>query len=319
MNIEQLAKKATNELKKSNIKTVSLDVMLLLEKTFKKDRSYILTHDLEPLINSEYSKFRKLLLRRKKGEPIAYILGHKEFYGYDFLVNKNVLIPRPETELLVENAIKFIKCHLDESARKQSGLPQSQKRLRNNRNRNFNIIDVGTGSGCIIISLLKELKNSNTNYPPLTINCYASDISKKALYVAKKNVKLYKINKQIRFFYSDLFSNSRMPNKYDLIIANLPYVPKSISNLKSHTSNLKNGIYFEPEKAIFAENNGTEIIKRFLDQAKNRINKNGLILIEVDPRNAKELLNYAKNIYKKNKVELSKDLSQKIRDLIIST
>ena len=90
MNIGLIIKKATNELEMSGIKTANLDVILLLEKALKKDRAYILTHDTEPMTNSEYSRFRQLIRRRKKGEPIAYILGHKEFYGCDFFVNKNV-------------------------------------------------------------------------------------------------------------------------------------------------------------------------------------------------------------------------------------
>ena len=293
MNIGLIIKKATNELEMSGIKTANLDVILLLEKALKKDRAYILTHDTEPMTNSEYSRFRQLIRRRKKGEPIAYILGHKEFYGCDFFVNKNVLIPRPETELIVENAINYLKSQT-------SNLKNKEK---------ISIIDIGTGSGCIIISLMKEIKKTIIHNSSFIIHLYASDISKKALYVAKKNARLHKVNNNIRFFYSDLFSNSKMPKKYDLIIANLPYVPDKITNHKSQITKNMNGIYFEPKNAIFANNNGTEIIKKFLKQAKSRINKDGLILIEVDPRNSKELLDYSKKLYQNDKIDLIKDLA----------
>ena len=321
MNIELIIKKATNELKMSGIKTANLDVILFLEQVLKKDRAYILAHDLESLTNSEYSKFRKLILKRKQKEPVAYILGHKEFYGYNFFVNKNVLIPRPETELLVEQVINYVKCH---PSRPRSD-PRSEMSNVKYKEK-ISILDIGTGSGCIIISLILALKAKSSK---LEADFFASDISKKALYVAKKNAKLHKVNDKIRFFHSDLFSNSRMPKKYDLIIANLPYVPKSNLKLKTNPSrprqaeaeNLKlnNEIYFEPENAIYAENNGTQIIKKFLNQAKSRINNDGLILIEVDPRNAKELFEYSEPLYINYRMKLIKDLSQKNRAIAILT
>lgn len=316
MNIDLIIKNASAELKNCGIKTANLDAIVLLEKALGKERSYFISHGDEPMTNAEYSRFRRLIRRRKQGEPVAYILGHKEFYGYDFFVNKNVLIPRPETEFLVEQAIEYLKCHCDESRSldnsgqdPQSGLPRTQERPRNDRNKSINIIDIGTGSGCIIISVIKEVQKLENGNWKLEIKYHANDIDNKALYVARKNAKFHKVNKKIRFFHSDLFSNQRMPKYYDLIIANLPYVPKDNSKLITQNSKLLSGIYFEPENAIFAKDNGTEIIKIFLNQAKDRINKNGLILIEVDPRNAKELLTYAKNIFDKSKIELLKDLS----------
>ena len=290
MNLNIILRKSSDELEKAGIPTANLDARILLEDVLKKDVSIIFSHPEMPLTNSQYARFRRLINRRKAGEPIAYLTGHKEFFGYDFLVNKNTLIPRPETELIVEQAIEFIKLKVHKVKSE------------------IKIVDIGTGSGCIIISLILELcKLSTFNF---ILKCCASDISRKALYVAHKNAKLHQVYKSIKFYNSDLFANKQMPKRYDIIIANLPYVANNISNLKSQISKFKSGIYFEPQKAIFAKNNGTKIIKQFLDQAKDKINKNGLILIEVDPRNAKVLQKYTKDIFPKSKVELLKDLAK---------
>jgi len=292
MNLDIILQKSSNELKKSGIPTASLDARVLLEDVLKKDANYFFTHPNLPLTNSEYARFRSLIRRRKAGEPIAYLTGHKEFYGYDFFINKNALIPRPETELIVDETINYLKSQI-------SNLKNKER---------TSIIDIGTGSGCIIISLVLELdKLSTFNFQ---LKCYASDISPRALYVARKNAKLHKVNKEIRFFQSDLFNNKIIPKKCDIIIANLPYVPKSMSNVKCNMSKVRNGIYWEPKEAIFADDNGTKIVKRFLDQVKERINNGGLILIEVDPRNAKELKNYTQNIFPKSNIELIKDLAK---------
>lgn len=284
MNFKNILTKSISELRKAGIPTASLDARVLLEDVLKKDSSYVFSHPEMPLTNYQYSKFRSLIRRRKRGEPVAYLTGHKEFYGYDFFVNKNVLIPRPETELLVEEVIKFIKLKVH-----QVKSP-------------IQIIDIGTGSGCIIISLARQ-----ANSHKLTPNFFASDISRKALYVARKNAKLHQVDKNIKFYNSDLFANKKMPKKYDIIIANLPYVYKKW-NVESRKGG--NGIDHEPKNSIFAEDNGTQIIKQFLDQVKDRINKNGLILIEVDPRNSKELFNCAKDIFPKENISLLKDLSK---------
>ncbi len=343
MKTVQVLKNSIVELRRADVPGAELDATILLEKVLKKDRAYILTHDLELMTNAEYAQSQRLILRRKKGEPIAYITGHKEFFGYDFYVNKNVLIPRPESELLVENTLEYLKnkissqiassdCHceefgslLDDSGQAtQSRLPRPPKRPRNDRKKLVDIIDVGTGSGCIIISLCKyflanKFRCFNRNPDPkasgltsyrLIPSFFASDISKKALYMARKNARLHKVNSDIRFFHSDLFANKRMPKKYDIIISNLPYVPKNNLELKTNKSKLVRGIYYEPRNAIFALDNGTKIIKRFLDQTRDRINKGGLILIEVDPRNVQKLKKYAKNIYPDAKIEIKKDLAK---------
>lgn len=307
MNIKNLSQKSINELKSSGIPTPELDAHVLLTHTIKKDSSFIFSHPEYQLSILESLKFKKLLHRRKTGEPIAYILRHKEFFGYDFLVNINVLIPRPESEWLVEKSVGFL---------------QNYELRINNKARGINIIDIGTGSGCIIISLAKNLSTANSQQP--ATNLYASDISRKALRIAKQNSKklLFRENRElkkfslrsnnkIQFYLSDLFSNKNLrEKKFDLILANLPYVPREgkFRNSKFEIRN-KSGIDFEPQNAIFADDNGSAIIKKFLTEARDKINKNGMILIELDPRNSKELCAFAKKEYPKAKIELEKDLA----------
>ncbi len=187
MDIHNILKKSSSELAQAGSPTPEIDTRVLLEFSLNKTREYLTAHSYEPLTNSKYTKFRRVVRRRKKGEPIAYITKNKEFYGYDFLINKNVLIPRPESELLVENAIKFIKLKVHK-VKKGDGL---------------SIIDIGTGSGNIIISLALEAEKLRS-YGLMPI-FHASDISQKALYVARKNAKKHKVNNIIRFFRSDLF------------------------------------------------------------------------------------------------------------------
>jgi len=300
MKIRNLTKRAVAELKEVGIPTPELDVKVLICASLDKDSVFLLTHPENLLTNREYSKFRRYIRRRKALEPIAYILGHKEFYGHDFRVNKNVLVPRPETEFLVEES-------LDRIMNNESRIMNKKLMIRNSK---FTILDMGTGSGCIIVSIakaLQEIGKLNSN-----IKLYASDISKQALSVAKKNAKLLGVNKNIRFYLSDIFSNNRLPKKYDIVVANLPYVP--MSTKKSE----KSPIDFEPQDAIFAKNNGCEIVFRFLDNFRTQILARYLLL-ELDSRNIKSVEKYSKNIFKDAQIEIKKDLAGKARYLFIKT
>jgi len=274
MNSLELYKKTVGELQKSGIKSAEIDAQILLEFAARKSREFLLVNQEYQLKNRKIEELKKLSERRKKHEPIAYITGHKEFFGLDFFVDKNVLIPRPETEQLVEIALDF---------------------LNKKDNKTAAVLDVGTGSGNIIISLAKNASGV----------FFASDNSAKALEVAKKNVAIH--NVEINFIQSDLFEN--ILGKFDLIIANLPYVPIDGSFDKE--------IKFEPENAIFAKDNGTMIIKRFLIDAKKPINSGGLILVELDPRNADEILVFAKQLY--NSAEIISDFSDQKRILKVLT
>lgn len=337
MYLRDLYKKSVSKLALAGIKNSELDIRVLLETVIKKDSTFFVNHPLEPLTNYQAQKFKKMLQKREKNIPLAYILGEKEFFGLNFKVNHSVLIPRPESEFLVERTIKFIK-------------------LKVHKVHKVSILDAGTGSGCIIISLAKQLNDLPVRSSTPTfdkdsgrgeqcriaslrleeqagetieqLNFYASDISAKALNVARKNAKRLLFerereldnlvssrpsasNNKIRFYLSDLFSNKRMPKKYDIIIANLPYVPKDNRTIEQ----LNN----EPFGAIFADDNGTAIIKKFLTEAPLHIHDHGLILIELDPRNAEELLKYTQSLFKKTIITLLKDLTGHNRYLEIKT
>lgn len=293
MNIKSILAKSTLELQQAGSPTPELDVKVLLFNAMEKGSAFVYSHPQHLITNAQYSKFRRYIRRRKKGEPIAYIVGHKEFYGFRFTLNKNVLIPRPESEWLVEKGIEFL-----------SRLPAVGYQL--------SALDMGTGSGCLAIALSKSILNTKYRIPN-TVNIYAVDFNKRGLAIAKKNARRHKPEK-IVFLKSDLFSNCRINNKiFDLMIANLPYVPFDDS------VTAKNPIFFEPQDAIFAGNNGMAVIKQFLIDAKSRLSPTGAILIELDPRNANSLFNFAKKTYRKAKINLEKDLAGLNRYLIIES
>jgi release factor glutamine methyltransferase len=277
--LQKLFRTSTIELKKAHIPSPTLDARVIFEFVLN-----ISTEDFykNAFIISPSQKFRieKLVLRRTQHEPIAYLTGRKEFFGLGFLVNKNVLIPRPESERLIDKALEFL-----------------------NNKKGLNVLDLGTGSGALIISVAKN----NTNH-----NFFASDISAKALTVAKINIK--DNNVKVNLYKSDLFNNIPQ-QKFDLIIANLPYVPKNRS--KNQEVGSKDDIEYEPTDAIFTHDNGTEIIKRFLKQAKNYLNIDGAILIELDPRNAREIKSCAGKNFPNATLSLEKDLAGFDRYLLV--
>jgi len=297
MNLKNIRQRAILELSNSDIKSAIIDVDILLQYILDKNDVFIFSHPDFPLTNSQYQQFRRLIRKRKTGYPIAYLVGYKEFFGLDFIVNKNVLIPRPETELLVELVIK----NLELRAKNLEKLPPSTLHPQI-------ILDIGTGCGNIIISLAKSvIPNSE-----FLIRYIASDISEKALQIAKLNAKKHNLE-SINFYKSDLFSNKRLPKCYDLILANLPYVPNKSKKLKVKGKNDNEEIDFEPQNAIFAEDNGTSTIKDFLNQTKDKLNANGMILLETDPRNIQQIKKYALKFY--NNVQIIKDLSGRERFL----
>lgn len=219
-----------------------VETEILLAAALNKDRSFIKSFPETILSRTEKYKTIKFIDRRLKHEPISYILGFKEFYGLKFLVNENVLIPRPETENLVEQILKF------------------------SANRNLTIIDVGTGSGCIAIAL--AVKN-----PRLTI--IATDISQQALKVAKKNAKFHQVENQVKFIQSDLLA--KVSQKVDIIAANLPYIPtRNWTNLPVEIKN------YEPRLALDSGKSSTNLYHKLFQQSLKQLKPNGTIFYEID-------------------------------------
>lgn len=220
---------------------------LILAHVLKKSREFVLAHPEYEITENEKQKIENMIQRRKDGEPLAYIVGKKEFYGRDFIVNDHTLIPRPETELLVEKILPNIL-----------------------GNKKITLIDVGTGSGCIIVSIIKELLHSQFTIHNLQF--LATDISKEALKIAKQNAKKYNVSQHIQFLHSDILKRflqdySLLTTTYSLlIIANLPYVPKKYLQEKKNT--LTRGLRYEPKHALDGGSDGLDLYRKLLRQTK---------------------------------------------------
>ena len=294
MTYRKLLKEITIQLKEANIETADLDARVLIKHVLRISDTDLYKNFDQAVNKKAVSKIQELAVRRAKGEPIAYLTKNKEFFGLNFYVNENVLIPRPESEWLVEESIKYLETTVEYKTK----LPNTK----------YQILDMGTGSGNILISLIRHLKTEK--WEPET-EAFATDISPAALKVAIHNAKQNGIASKINFLESDLFSNKELPKKFDLIIANLPYVPKNNETIEQLSN--------EPFNAIFAADNGAEIIKKFLVESKGYLIKNGLILLELDPRNAEDIKSFAKKIYPQAKTELTKDLAGLERYLTIQS
>ena len=224
-------------------------------------------------INKQKKAFKLL----KKNYPVQYIIGNVDFYNNKILVNRNVLIPRFETELLVDKTINYIHDMFDD--------------------KKINIADLGTGSGAIAIAIKK-----NTN-----CNMYAYDISNKALKVAKKNAKLSNVD--INFKRKNILKS--IEGKYDCIISNPPYIKRGDKIAKP--------VEYEPEIALYADNDGLEFYEKIFEYAKKNLNKKYLLAFEFGDSEDKEILIIAKKEFPKANITIEKDLAGKNRFLFIKS
>ncbi len=285
-------------LNKYRKKIDSLDLELLVAHELKKSREFVLAHPESTVTSKQESAISKLLRKRLRNEPLAYILGQKEFYGLDFKVTRDTLIPRPETELLVEQALQQISV------------------IRNNP---LSIIDVGTGSGNIIISIAKNsgqlsMNNKNARY-------FAIDISEKALKVAKYNAKKHALTK-IKFLRGNLLDplirnlKLEIRNSKILILANLPYLSREIYSAATPT--VKN---FEPKSALYSPKAGLAHYEKLLKQIKKFTDHCSLITVhcflEISPEQKKDLTLLIENILPSAEIQFEKDLAGKWRICVI--
>ncbi len=235
-----------------------------------------LTKQEKELITKKYKNLKKINQKLKQNYPVQYLIGNVDFYGLNLCVNKNVLIPRYETETLVEKTSKYIE----------------ELNLNNS-----SLIEIGTGSGCISITL-KHF------HPNLEIT--ATDISRKALKIAKKNSKLNKT--KINFIYNDIFK-SNIINKYDVLISNPPYIKKG-DIIDPKTT-------YEPQKALYADETGLLFYKQILKQAQKILNRENLIAFEIEETIGKDIIKLSKEYFPKSKQYLEKDLAGKDRYVFI--
>ena len=241
MFLENTIKEASQLLKNHNIVSHELDSQIILSDILGVTREYLILNNKTNITRKIKKKYNIAIKRRINHEPVAYIVGKKEFWSENFIVNKSTLVPRPETELLIYKVVKFFK------------------------NKKINVLDIGTGSGCILLSILKELDYSRG---------IGIDISSRAIRMAKLNSKKLSLFSRSKFKVFDM--NKFNIGMYDLIVSNPPYIPsRDIRNLS------KDIINYEPLIALNGGHDGLDLIKKVIYKSKNLLKKNGLLAIEI--------------------------------------
>ena len=278
MEIEFAIKKAYLELKHNNIKSALLDSEILMSKILKEDRKNIILNSKRIINKEEYKNFRKLVLSRLRNKPIAYLIGKKSFWKYEFELNDNVLIPRPDTELLIEQVLRIYK----------------------NKSK-INFLEIGVGSGCIILSILKEKKSFLGK---------GIDLNEDCIKICKKNAIKLGVKNRLKLFKSDIDNFSS--DKYDLIISNPPYI-KKLDLFKLD----KDVIDHEPKLALDGGLDGLSKIRKVIKKSSELVKLNGKLIIEI----AHDQKTMVKKILKENGFFVNfvvKDLAKNDR-CIVST
>jgi release factor glutamine methyltransferase len=242
MNIENILNKGIEILKERKISNPQLDSEILLSNSIKRDKKHIILNPKELLSAEQRETFKNLIERRKKGEPVAYLINKKEFWKDEFFVNKDVLIPRPDTELIIEQVLKIYS-----------------------KDAKLQVLDIGTGSGCILLSIIKE-----------RLNFYGTgiDISKKSVNISKFNAKQLNLTNRVKFFHSSV-DNFKI-GKYDLIVSNPPYI--KLLSLKYLEKDVAN---FEPKLALSGGFDGFSEIRKVINNASSLIKKRGKFILEI--------------------------------------
>lgn len=276
MNNKSLVESIRQRLK-SHSDTPYLDAQVLLGEVLQKPRSWILSHTHPDLNERQRAQINQMVDAVQRGIPLPYVIGHWEFYQLDFKLSPSVLIPRPETEFIVEKAAVWLRLH-----------PNLRRAA-----------DVGTGSGCIAVSLASQIPD---------LNLVASDISSQALNTAAENARIHQVDDRISFVQMDLLTGVR--TKFDILLANLPYIP---------TGKLKQLAVFgqEPRIALDGGSEGLDYLERFLSQVKTRLSPNGLVCLEIDETRGKESKALANAHFPTAAVSLEKDLAGLDRYLFI--
>jgi len=278
MKISQALNIGTKFLIKNNIKSPILDSEILMSETIRKDKKFIILNSNQKLEEESFQYFKSLIKQRSTGKPIAYLTGNKSFWNYEFKTSPDVLIPRPDTELIIDEVLKIVKYK-----------------------RKLNILDIGIGSGCILLTILKEKKD---------FNGIGVDISKKSLDICRINASILNLNNRVKFFKSDV--DNFIYGKYDLIISNPPYI-KTL-DLKRLDRDVIN---FEPKLALDGGLEGLSAIRKVINKSSELIKINGKLIIEIAFDQKKEVVKLLKNKgFYINKV--LKDLAKNDR-CIIST
>ena len=278
MNIQSAIIEGATILKNKSINSAKLDSEILLASVIDKDRKYLILNNDQNIKEKNLIHFQKLINKRSFREPIAYLTNKKHFWNYKFFVTKDTLIPRPDTELIVEQILKLTK---------------SKTKMK--------ILDIGVGSGCILLTILKERKN---------FYGVGVDISKKCINISKINAKNLEVSSRVKFFKSDVDKFDL--GKYDLIVSNPPYIKRS--NIKYLEKDVVN---FEPKLALDGGLDGLSEIRKVIKKSSELIKKNGKFILEIGFDQKNKVINLLKDkgFYINS---ISKDLAKNDR-CIVST
>ncbi len=279
--VAEVLRSATARLDGAGCDTPKLDAEILLAYALNKNRTWLYLYPKQSLQPTQYDIYARLIARREQREPVAYIVGHKEFFGLDFLVNQHVLIPRPETELLVETAIE----------------------LTTHTKQRLSIADVCTGSGCIAITLAK--------YRPQA-NVFAGDISQQALAVARQNAARHQMSDRITFLNGDLLVPLTTP--VNMIVSNPPYVSRPELAAPAAMPEVAR---YEPRLALDGGPAGLAIIERLLAEAKEKLNPYGMLLVEIGSEQGPAVLQLAQGQFPEATIQVKKDLAGLDRLLVV--
>ena len=242
MNIEIAIKNGFKELKRNKISSALLDSELLLSKVIRKDRKFILLNPDKEIDQSDQNSFKELIIKRSKGKPIAYLTGIKSFWNYDFKINEKVLIPRPDTEIIIEQVLDIYK----------------------NKD-NVNFLEVGIGSGCIGLSILKEKR---------FFRATGVDLSQDCIEICRYNANRLGVYDRLKLLKSDV--DNLIFHKYDLIVSNPPYIKKI--DLNKLVKEVKN---YEPKLALDGGLEGLSVIRKVIKKSSNLLKTNGKLILEI--------------------------------------
>jgi len=304
MTIKETLNAATQKLKANGVEEPRRDAVVLLSFVLNKDKTFLFAHDKDFLEEETLEKFFSVVERRAAHEPLQYITGKQEFFNLEFEVTKDVLIPRPETEILVETALGI----LDSKFKIQNS--KEEIRWSQSAIRNLSVCDVGTGSGCIVVSLLHER---------FFLRGVGLDISKNALTIAERNAKRHVVDERLTLIESDCFSALQNLNTlsdgrvfvFDLIVSNPPYINEQ--DFQTLQSEVKD---YEPRQALTPGGDGLSVIRRLIKDAPRFLKEEGYLIFEIgyDQSNAvKELVD--EKVW--TLIEIRKDLQGTRRTVVL--
>lgn len=277
MKIEELLRYGKGKLEKQKVEDASIISRILMQYVLKIDRNKLIINKNDNVDINKENEYKEYIEKIIKGKPVQYITNNQEFMKLNFYVDENVLIPQPDTEILVEEVIKSIDIM-----------------------ENIEILDMCTGSGCIGISLAKNIKNTKVTLV---------DISKEAIEIAKKNAIQNGVENKVTFIQSDMFENVK--GKFDIIVSNPPYIETDI------IQTLDKQVQNEPHIALDGGKDGLDFYKILINEAHKYLKKDGKIFLEIGYDQKQEIESLAKQSKHYKKIETIKDLSQNDRVIIL--